>query len=125
MGWFSGNKEEEKAKVNWNALESIEKLDELINDKSDNAHLLFKHSTRCGISSMAKNKFEREWNAESKINLWYLDLLNHRDISAAIAEKLNVIHQSPQAILIQNGKVLYQDTHSEIEASDILNKITA
>jgi bacillithiol system protein YtxJ len=125
MGWFNSSKEESKSAIEWKSLQSIEKLDELINDKSGEAHLFFKHSTRCGISSMAKSKFEREWDNESKINLWYLDLLNYREISGAIAEKLGVYHQSPQAILIQNGEVLYQETHGSIDAKEILKKITS
>ncbi|MFT5581157.1 MAG: bacillithiol system protein YtxJ [Psychromonas sp.] len=115
MGWLSGNSNN---KVDWNELTSIDQLNEILADSSQ-AHLLFKHSTRCSISTMAKSRFENEWNSESEIKLWHLDLIKHRDVSNAIEAKTGVYHQSPQAILISNKEVKYQATHGQIDARAI------
>jgi bacillithiol system protein YtxJ len=118
MGWFSSNSaQSESSAFEWNNLNSIEQWEEIFQSAEKN--LVFKHSTRCGISTAAKRAFEREWDKSTEIKLWYLDLLNHRDISARIADDTKVMHQSPQAILTQNNQVLYADSHSSISAEEI------
>lgn len=117
MSWFS-SKEEKKAKsIPWQKLTEMSQLQEIIDNKSGEKHILFKHSTRCSISSMAFRRFESEWNEEyNSTKIWYLDLLAHRDISNAIAEKTGVFHQSPQAIALRNGEVMYTETHGQISS---------
>lgn len=87
---------------------------------------VFKHSTRCSISSMAYNRLKREWNFDSsRVKFYYLDLLAHRDISNEIAETWNVRHESPQLIGLKDGKVIYEASHNMIYTKDIqeaLNK---
>ena len=121
MGWLSGNKAE--SQVDWKELTDLNQLEEILSDEKE-THLLFKHSTRCSISIMAKSRFEKEWDKNSTIKCWHLDLLAHRDISNAIADKTGVIHQSPQAILIHNKSVKYEATHGQINAADILKNIS-
>lgn len=84
--------------------------------------LLFKHSTRCSISSMALNRFEANMDPE-KATCVYLDLLSYRPLSDEIAQLTRVEHQSPQAILINHGEVIYSATHTAIDASDIMKLI--
>ncbi len=122
MGLFGfGNKKETTA-FPWNQLTSIEQLKEIIANSANKPALLFKHSTRCSISSMALSRFQNDWNKDNtEIDLYYLDLLNHRDVSNAIAELTGVVHQSPQAILVSNNEVKYEATHSSISAADIQN----
>ncbi len=111
----------------WQHLTDINQLSDIIAESTkqsanERTVLLFKHSTRCSISSMALNRLESRWNdAETKhITPYYLDLLNHRDISNEIATVFNVTHASPQALLIKNGKCVYHASHSEISYKDIL-----
>ena len=54
---------------------------------------------------------------------YYLDLLSHRDISRKIAELFDVEHQSPQAILVQNGEAIYDASHYDISFAEIAEKI--
>lgn len=124
MGLFGfGNKKEETT-FPWKQLTSIEQLKEVLNNSSNQPALLFKHSTRCSISTMALSRFQKEWNQENEtIDLYYLDLLNHRDVSNEIAELTGIEHQSPQAILVSNNEVKYTATHSSISASAIQNSI--
>ncbi len=130
MGWFSSKskenieKKEVKPSLPWKNLSSENQLDEILENRTGVKHVLFKHSTRCVVSAMAKRQLESDWPADrTDIQVWYLDLLNHRDISNAIAEKTGVYHQSPQAIALLNGEVVYADSHSEISARRILKSL--
>ncbi|MNE60219.1 hypothetical protein D3C80_1553510 [compost metagenome] len=71
---------------------------------------------------MALNRFENKMDPEKAVCV-YLDLLAYRPLSDEIAEMTNVQHQSPQAILMNNGEVIYSATHSEIDASEIMKLI--
>ena len=86
----------------WNDLNTISQLEEI---KSGSGYAaIFKHSTRCSISLMAKKAFEADWTAiPADVNLYFLDLIKHRDVSAAIADLFNVHHESPQILLIKGG----------------------
>ncbi len=103
----------------WHILSSVETLNQAI--KESNAHpiALFKHSTRCPISTMAKSRLERTNNDALADRIYYLDLLKYRDISNAIAEKLSVNHESPQVIVVKNGKAAYVATHNSITPDDL------
>ena len=115
MGIFSRNKSESKPSLKWNKLESISDLDQAIELSFQIPVLLFKHSTRCSISSMALNRTESGWDiSEEELAPFYLDLIAHRDVSAAIADKLNVFHQSPQIVLVKEGKAVLDASHNEI-----------
>lgn len=104
----------------WHQLEDMNQLDELLASSSSRTVMILKHSTRCSISSMAKRRLEREWDLEDQeVQAWYLDLIAHRDVSNAIAEKLGVEHQSPQIILIKDGKAVLDQSHNGISASDV------
>ena len=109
--------------MQWVLLKTAEDLDraiELSASTEVDAVLLFKHSTRCSISQMALSRLERQWDETVfRVPVFYLDLLNHRDISNAIAQRTNVTHQSPQVLLIRNGQCFYHASHSEISAGDI------
>lgn len=107
----------------WHKLSDISQLQD-IKDLSKEQHisavLLFKHSTRCSISSMALNRLESKWNDDEQIPAYYLDLLNHRDISNEISDLFSVEHASPQVLLIKNGACIYHNSHNGINAAEIL-----
>ena len=109
--------------MNWNQLTTEQQVDELIQTSQEKPIVIFKHSTRCSISSMALSRFEREWDNNKVVSLYYLDLLNFRDLSNAIAHELNVAHQSPQAIVINQSQVIYQESHNGIDALEIAKLI--
>lgn len=125
MGWFSKDKEEKKQSgLPWERLTSVNQLKEVIKGSADKPVLLFKHSTRCNISSMALNGFTRNWSGTPEdIDIYYLDLLNYRDVSNAMATETGVLHQSPQVIVLKNKEVVYTATHSGIDARAALNSI--
>lgn len=121
MGWFTRNS---GAKLPWTNIESIEQLHEIVEQSSEKPVLLFKHSTRCSISSMALNGFESQWEgSEEDIQIYYLDLLKHREISNEIERVTGVMHQSPQVIVLKNKAVVYTATHSGIDGRAALKAI--
>ncbi len=110
----------------WQPLTNELLLEELIQKESfKKPVLLFKHSTRCSISISVLNRVERNWNADINelILPYYLDLLNYRAISNKIAVLTDIEHQSPQAIVIKNGNVIYHESHSGIRVDDILESL--
>ncbi len=104
----------------WKEITSVEEFNEMLNAPTDKAKLFFKHSTRCSISSMALKGFERAWNVSSDdFELYFVDLIAHRDISNAIAAESHVEHQSPQVVVWRNGEVIYNASHHHIDAQKI------
>lgn len=110
--------------IDWIPLTNVEQLDEIMNASNKKPILIFKHSTRCGISRMALKNFERSFDIESdKLAIYLLDLLQFRIISNEITSKFNVQHQSPQAIVISEEQVIYHDSHYEISVEAIKKAI--
>ena len=129
MGLFSNmfkfnENDIEKPNINWIPLTEMNQLDEIKSLSKSKAILIFKHSTRCGISRMVLKNFENEYNLQdSEIELYFLDLIEYRSISNEIAMKFNVIHQSPQVLVIQNEGVIYHDSHHQISVEAIKKAI--
>ena len=105
--------------MQWNELTELEQLEVIINQSEVQPVLIFKHSTRCSISRFALKQFESEFDLHDKIAPYYLDLLNHRDISSEIAFQFNVQHQSPQILLLKNRLVVYHTSHENIDATEL------
>jgi bacillithiol system protein YtxJ len=105
--------------VKWNSLVDLGQLNDIIELSTDIPVIIFKHSTRCSISRMALRQFENEFDLENKVTPFFLDLLNHRDVSAEIARQFGVEHQSPQVLLISKGKSVYDASHSDISVEAI------
>ena len=105
----------------WQEIKSTADLEIIVQESFKHTIVIFKHSTRCSISSIAKLRLESDWNQEQgDIHFYYLDLLNHRDISRLIAEKFQVHHESPQIIVIKNGEVVLDANHLDIQVAEIL-----
>lgn len=122
MGFFGfGSKEKKSSAVNWVKLEESSELDKLIAKEShEKPVVLFKHSIRCSISSMAINRLESDWDISDEDAIpVYLDLINFREISNKIAQDLNVMHQSPQILIVKNGVCVYHASHSQIDVEGI------
>lgn len=113
------NSKSELPKLNWNYLEEInlDTVDQISNEKPV---VLFKHSTRCIISRTVLKNFENSYNiSKDKMELYFLDLLKYRSISNEIAERYQVTHQSPQIIVIKNGKAVFNESHDGILVEDL------
>lgn len=110
----------------WNHLTSKEQFQAAINNSETKSQLFFKHSTRCIISKMALNDFEKSGVLNSQnADFYLLDLLNFREISNEISNCFNIIHQSPQAILFSKNEVLYSETHERINGAKVQHILDA
>ncbi|MFS4457025.1 bacillithiol system redox-active protein YtxJ [Maribacter sp. 2304DJ31-5] len=127
MGLFDGifgdkNKKEHKteSKIPWIGLTAREQLDEITDKSKERPQLIFKHSTTCGISRMVLNMFTSGYDLqEGLMDLYFLDLHAYREISNAIASKFQVMHQSPQLLIIKNGVVVAHDSHGGISEMEL------
>ena len=109
------SKEEKKSYLTWIPLTSLAQLDTIKEQSKTEAVFMFKHSTRCGISKMVIKQFENLFLEEHQnLKVYYLDLLNHRDISAEIGAMFQVMHQSPQLIVVKNEVSVHHASHSDI-----------
>ncbi|MDN3676942.1 bacillithiol system redox-active protein YtxJ [Flavobacterium paronense] len=117
---FGANEENQSvSKVGWRQLTDLGQLNEIVNVSTEKTVVIFKHSTRCSISRMVLKQFENEFDLQDKIIPYFLDLLAHRDISNAIASRFEVQHQSPQVIVIKEGKAVYTASHESIEVEKL------
>jgi bacillithiol system protein YtxJ len=104
--------------MDWIELKEEAQLDEIVLRSKETPQVIFKHSTRCSISSMAKSRLERAASFPN-INYYILDLIQHRNISQKIAEDFHVHHESPQILLIKDGNCIYDESHSGINMDEI------
>ena len=111
--------------MKWTPIIASEDLDNIINESKNKPVLIFKHSTRCSISSMALNRLERDWSKpnENEVIPHLLDLIANRNLSNMISEKFNIPHESPQILIIKNGKCSYTNSHMGINLKDILTEL--
>lgn len=108
--------------MNWIDLNSEAQLETLCEKSHQKPALIFKHSTRCSISAMAKSRLERAGAIEG-IDCYFLDLLAHRPLSNLIAEKFSVYHESPQVLVIRNGECSYDESHNGIDPQELREQL--
>ncbi|OOG77331.1 bacillithiol system redox-active protein YtxJ [Flavobacterium sp. A45] len=121
-----GNSEEKKvttSKINWIPLTNLDQLNEIVALSNEKPIAIFKHSTRCSISRFALKQFENEYALEDKVDAYFLDLIEYRDVSNEIANRFQVVHQSPQLLLIKNGQSVYDASHDAIDAGDLVERL--
>jgi bacillithiol system protein YtxJ len=107
--------------MKWNQLKAADQLEAIKKESTVTNILIFKHSTRCNISRTSLDRLERKWNDQEMSNVkpYFLDLLNFREISGLIAQQFNVEHESPQILLINNGKAILDQSHFSIDYDQI------
>lgn len=113
--------------MNWNRLESVAAVEQLKKDSHNHPVVIFKHSTRCSISSMALSRLERAWNEQEMqgIDVYFLDLIRYRDVSQHVAESFRIMHQSPQLLLIRDGECVYDTSHVGISYQTLKGQLAA
>jgi len=109
--------------MNWMALTEEQQLQEIDTLSENEAVVIFKHSTRCSISSMAKNRLERA-EAPAGTPFYYLDLIKYRSLSNAIADRYKVTHESPQILIIKNGECVFDESHNGIDMAEIAEQVS-
>jgi len=112
--------------MKWLSLESLADLNKVVEDsnmETTKAVLIFKQSTRCSISSTAKFRLESFWEDDVNFPAYYLDLLKFRLLSNEISERFSVHHESPQVLVIKNGKCIFNASHLSISVKAILASV--
>ena len=119
----SEEKKEVTTNIEWIPLTNLMQLESLVEGSFERPVIIFKHSTRCSVSRMALKQFENEFDFQDKVTPYFLDLIAFRDVSNEIANRFDVVHQSPQIILIKEGKAIYDASHSAIDATDLKGRV--
>ncbi|MES2829557.1 MAG: bacillithiol system redox-active protein YtxJ [Bacteroidota bacterium] len=110
--------------MQWKYITDLAQIDEIQNQPGYS--LIFKHSTRCSVSMMAKRRFEMDWESiPADTSLYFLDLIAYRPISAQIAETFQVHHESPQILLLKDGSCVLDASHSDISAEEVAEVIAS
>lgn len=108
-------KEQEQSNVNWIPLTSLEQIEQIKEQSKSETIFIFKHSTRCGISSGVLRRFEKMFDESMKnVKVYYLDLLSYRNVSNEIGYSFQVLHQSPQLLVIRNETSVAHASHYDI-----------
>ncbi|HVW95371.1 MAG TPA: bacillithiol system redox-active protein YtxJ [Mucilaginibacter sp.] len=106
--------------MKWTPLESAEQVNAIKNHQGYS--LIFKHSTRCSISMMAKKRFELDWDLlPEDMTLYFLDLIKYRDLSNQVASDFFVHHESPQLLMIKDGECVLDVSHGEVSVVEALS----
>lgn len=109
--------------MNWTSLDSANQVDTI--KQQPGYSLIFKHSTRCSISMMAKRRFELDWDKlPSDMPLYFLDLIKHRELSNQVAQSFHVHHESPQMLLIKDGECILDQSHGGISVDETLEVLS-
>ncbi|GAA4392488.1 bacillithiol system redox-active protein YtxJ [Hymenobacter koreensis] len=111
--------------MQWIPLTQPEQLTDIVRESSEQPVVIFKHSTSCSISAMAKTRLERQWpDADlGQVKAYYLDLLRYRPISNEIAKQFGINHESPQLLLIRNGACHYNASHMSIQLGEVKRQL--
>lgn len=110
--------------MNWIDLTEEAQLEAIKELSKQKPQVIFKHSTRCSISSMAKNRLEKS-QVPPNTDFYYLDLIRYRQLSVKVADEFGVFHESPQVLVIKNGGCIYDESHSGITMDDIIEQASS
>ncbi|WP_312765913.1 bacillithiol system redox-active protein YtxJ [Epilithonimonas sp.] len=117
---FGKKEEQDQTKSLWKKLESEKDLDSAAERSLHQKVLIFKHSTRCFISKTVLKNFENQMqNSDKDYEYYFLDLLANRNLSNEIESRFDVVHQSPQLIVLENGKATKNASHQNIDLDTV------
>jgi bacillithiol system protein YtxJ len=102
----------------WKPMHQLEDIDDIIRMSAIRPQVIFKHSSRCSISSVARRRLEHA-GPVSDIDFHFLDLIAYRDISNRVGQVFEVWHESPQVLLITDGACVYDESHMGIDMEEI------
>ena len=110
--------------MEWIHLTDEEQLNNIIEKSQEKAQVIFKHSNRCSISSVALQRLQKA-NKPGDIDFYFLDLIKFRSISNQVAEIFKVRHESPQVLVIKDGKCIFNESHLSIDMHEIVDQVKA
>lgn len=124
FGNSNDNGKKEVQNISWKPLVSVNQLDEIAEKSKNKTQLIFKHSTTCGISRMVLNTFNGSYGfSDDQFDVYYLDLHGYRNVSDETAYRFQVIHQSPQLLVVQDGVVVAHGSHGGINDIELMDYV--
>ena len=109
--------------MNWITINGEETIEEI--SKSEDYAIIYKHSPRCMTSLMAFRNMKSGSESDYSIPFYMVDVIQNRDISRLIAEKFNIRHESPQVLIVKDGKCIFDTSHESIVLKNIVSKINS
>jgi bacillithiol system protein YtxJ len=110
-------------------LEGLDQLSRLIDGSASCPVLLFKHSYSCGISAEALDELATHLDdthaGTTGVTYAMVTVQTHRDVSNAVAKRLGVRHETPQALLVRDGRVVWSASHFRVTARAVHDAISA
>jgi len=102
-------------------LVDVQSLDAAIAESLERPVLLFKHSRYCGVSCEALDELTSHIEARAHTAVAYkmITVQTHRPVSDAAAQRLGIRHETPQAILLRDGKAVWNASHFRITAGKL------
>lgn len=127
MGLFDTVKEAFSGETSdvWQKISQTSHVDSIIESSSERPQLIYKHSHRCSVCFVAKGDLEQ--SSEEILDhadMHFVNVVHHREASDYIASELDIRHESPQVILVDQGDVVWHASHGSIEAEKMLDEIT-
>lgn len=107
------------SRLEWTILKDEAGLGIIKGNSQEKPHAIFKHSTRCSLSSMIRHRLERSV-VPAGVAFYFLDLVSNRVLSNRIEREFGVVHESPQILLIKNGQCVFHSSHNAICMEDIV-----
>ena len=108
--------------MHWIHLTDDDQLKQVVTKSHIKPQVIFKHSTRCSISAVALQRLQKV-SQPSDIDFYFLDLLSYRQLSNQVADTFDVVHESPQILLIRNGECVYDESHMSIQMKEIMEHV--
>lgn len=109
--------------MNWITITDESDIENI--NKSENYSIIYKHSPMCMTSLMTYRQLKAEVNAAQGVDipLYIVDVIKNRQQSQYIANSFLTKHESPQILVIKNGKCVYNTSHESISLKAVLNHI--
>lgn len=124
LNLFKSKRTDTMERSTWNTISDPSETQTLVEKSKNRPQLIYKHSNQCSVSFIAKEGLDSSTEELNQIaDLYIIDVIRQRNISNAIATLLKIRHESPQALLLTDGKVVWKGSHWDVNAEEILKKL--
>jgi bacillithiol system protein YtxJ len=114
---------------NLTTLREVAELEKALDDSHQRPLLLFKHSYSCGVSAEALDELRAHLEdgtaGATSVRYAIVTVQTHRDLSNRIAERLGVRHETPQVILVHDGRAVWTASHFRVNTAEIEKALAA
>jgi bacillithiol system protein YtxJ len=106
--------------MKWIIIDSADKIYEAEDLSRTERVLIFKFSHLCSISHVMKMLLQREWHeGEMRMKTYIVNVIDNHELSKDIADRFKVKHESPQVIILEKGKAVYNASHGQVKFENL------